>query len=51
MKNLSKCEMNAVMGGIGPKSSVAGGLGGLSIGSKCSIFNKVGNIAGKTSNQ
>ena len=24
MKNLSKSEMNAVMGGIGPKSSVSG---------------------------
>jgi len=31
MKNLSKSEMNAVVGGIGPKSSVAGGLGGISI--------------------
>ena len=31
MKNLSKCEMNAVVGGIGPKSSVAGALGGVKV--------------------
>ena len=31
MKNLSKNEMNAVVGGNGPKSSVAGGLGGITV--------------------
>ena len=46
MKNLSKNEMNAVVGGIGPKSTVSGGLGGLDV-SKCCNINKVGNVAGK----
>ena len=37
MKNLSKNEMNAVVGGIGPKASVSGALGGLD-GSKRSTY-------------
>ena len=31
MKNLNRNEMNAVLGGIGPKSSVAGALGGVKV--------------------
>ena len=44
MKNLNRNEMNAVVGGIGPKASVSGALGGLKV-TKC-VEDVAANVAG-----